>query len=81
MKVREELRKSYKEQFGIIKENHMTEVLLDSLVLTTEEISEVYKEKNKESIDKNEAIKKVKELKHKAKLIMEDISKEVKRIS
>ncbi len=81
MNVREELRKSYKEQFGIVKENYTTEILLDSLIVTTEKISEIYKLKNSENISRFEAENKVKELKNKAKLIMNDINKETKRIS
>ena len=47
MKVSEALRVSYKNQFGIVNENYESSVLLDSLVMTTEEINETLSSKKK----------------------------------
>lgn len=81
MKTSEALRVSYKAQFGIVNENYKSSVLLDSLVMTTEELSETYKERHSNLIAKVEAENKVKELRKKAKRLMDDLDKIAKRVS
>lgn len=81
MKTSEALRVSYKAQFGIVNENYKSSVLLDSLVMTTEELSKTYKERHSNLIAKVEAENKVKELRKKAKRLMDDLDKIAKRVS
>jgi hypothetical protein len=81
MKVSEALRVSYKNQFGIVNENYESSVLLDSLVMTTEEINETYREKHTNVISEQRAENKVKELRAKAKRIIDDLTKMSKRVS
>ncbi len=81
MNISESLRISFKEQFNIEIESYETGILLDSLVMTTEELERICRDKNNDIITRAEASSKSKNLREKAKRIMTDLTKLTKKVS